>query len=183
LSRFVALIALLFAACQPFYRDDLRAGQRVADSSNVNRLLDDADRAASAGDLKRASELAYDALRENPTYSTRGYVILAMAFTRAGNASAARKAIALGEKHFGSSMTSAMFDAYAREDRVADALDYIKATTFSNAKVYRAAQLTRLAEADDAKTTDEAMRHYLVWREEYGVPDHAALRDAVDRIT
>ena len=183
MSRFVALIALLLAACQPFYRDDLRAGQRVEKSSEVSKLLDDADRAANAGDLKRASGLAYDAIRENPSYSTRGYVILAMAFTRAGNAGAASKAIALGQKHFGSSMTSAMFDAYAREDRIADALDYIKATTFSDAKGYSVGQLTQLANADDAKTTDAAMQHYLAWREVYGVPDHAALRDAVDRIT
>jgi outer membrane protein OmpA-like peptidoglycan-associated protein len=182
LSRIGLALIVALCACQPFYRDNLRAGRRAADGTAYDKMISAAEQASSAGDQPRAIALARQAIHENPTRS-RGFAILAINLRRANDLAGADRVIQYASSH-GVSIQSDVSYAYVSDDLIADALDQESTGTLGDV-ASRAGATTALQELVDTgqATIDVALPHYLHWLETYGVPDHPLLRDAAASVT
>lgn len=175
---------LLLVACQPWYRDDLRRGQKALSQPMTEALLDKAHRAHDAGDEKRAIALARDAVVRAPG-SGPAYEALARYLRAAGRRQEACFIAQRGLQY----SNAAELRQILIEDALADgltsaALDWVAPATVVGATAAGIPGAADLARAETLSSTDpkQALAAYATWLETYGVPDHPILRAAVERI-
>ncbi len=184
-SLLLLLGGLLLAACQPWYRDAYRRGQRAQRAPTSAALLERAERSQLAGHPERAIEQARTALARDP-HDGRAYLVLARCLATAGRHAEARFIARRGLDTTGlADLRPLLLKEYLADDLTAAALDLIDQPAdlqrAAEAGVPGAAELAR-AEQLSATDPDRAMAQYEKWLDDYGVPDHPLLRAARERI-
>jgi hypothetical protein len=177
--RLALALALVLAACQPWYRDDQLAGRRARDPRAVAALLQRASEANAAGDPARAAAIVRDALERNPLADLGVYLTYAQYLHAAGEPERARAAlrfrIGAADGEPVDVLWSAIVDSYLASDLTADALDiggYDGLASATAAHPALAAIFQELLLADSATDPAAATRHLRRFLDAYGAPDH-----------
>jgi hypothetical protein len=170
-----ALLLVALAACQPWYRDDLRAGQRAQDPRWSDATMAEAATAAET-DPARASALVRQVVERDPLASSSVYVTYARYLVAAGRPAAARAVLqfridSLEAGEGSGDLQTAIVDAYVADDLTADALDHLGS---SDASSYGSLQVVfaDLLRADAGGNSVEAIMGLRAFEDSYGCPDH-----------
>ncbi|HTL37020.1 MAG TPA: hypothetical protein VL326_27980 [Kofleriaceae bacterium] len=182
----IAGLVALVAACQPWYRDAERAGQRAGDQKQADKLISDANAARDRGDHAGAAVLLRRAILDVPGQSADTYLSLARESFAAGDIAGGRAATRRGMELW---PTDARFGTVLVEQKLADdlvalAIDEAKYSSFDAAAgdSSLAPQLDALQRASRADHADTAAGELALWLEHYGVPDHQLLRATRDSV-
>lgn len=173
MKRAVVLVAL--AACQPWYRDDLRAGQRAQDPRWRDATMAEAATAAQT-DPARAAALVRQVVERDPLAPSNVYVTYARYLVAAGRPAAARAVLqfridSLEAGESSSDLQGAIVDAYVADDLTADALDHLGSadvSSFGSLQVVFA----DLLRADAGGNSEEVIAGLRAFEDSYGCPDH-----------
>jgi hypothetical protein len=184
------VLILLVAACQPWYRDAERAGQRATDQKHASKLVDDASAARDRGDHAGAATLLRRAILDVPGQAAETYLALARESFAAGDPIGGRAACRRGMELWPSDSRfhALLVDQKLADDLVALAIDEAATASFESvaADSSFAPHLDALQRASHADHGDTAAGELALWLAHYGVPDHpflVAARDAAaDRI-
>lgn len=194
MTRLVAFL-LLVCACQPWYRDAQRAGERATDRKHSAKLLNDANAAKDRGDHARAAALIRRAINDVPDQDADTYLLLARESFAANDVAGGRAACRRGMQLWStdSRFRALLVEQWLADDLTARAIDEGGFTTFDAiaADSTFAPHVDALRRALSAERTDTIAAELELWLAHYGIPDHALLvtaRDAaaaklVDRFT
>ncbi len=176
--------AVLVSACQPWYRDDLRRGQRAVHQPSAEALLEKARQANDGGHPQRAIGYARDAVVRYPT-SGPAYLGLAGYLRAAGREDQARFIARRGLEVSGlAGLRRFLIDGYLAGNLTSAALDLVNPATVQDAAAAGIPGAAELARAERLSSTDpgRALAVYSSWLDAYGAPDHPLLRAAADHI-
>ncbi|HUS29741.1 MAG TPA: hypothetical protein VMZ53_14655 [Kofleriaceae bacterium] len=176
----VALAAIVaLAACQPWYRDAERAGQRATDTKYSSKLIADANAARDRGDHAGAASLLRRAITEIPDQPADTFLSLARESFAANDIAGGRAACRRGMELWpnDTSFRALLIDQKVRDDLTALAIEEAGHKTFSDlaADSSFTTVVDALKRAMDAEHGDTAAGELALWLAHYGVPDHVLL--------
>jgi tetratricopeptide (TPR) repeat protein len=182
----LTFLILLLTACQPWYRDAQRAGQRATDQKHASKLLAEASTMRSKGDHARAAMLVRRAILDVPDQSADTWLLLARDSFAAGDVAGGRAACRRGMQLFSS---DSRFKGLLVEQKLADdltalAIDesgYNIFDALANDSAF-APHVDALKRAVSASHADTAAAELALWLTHYGIPDHTLLRTARDSV-
>jgi outer membrane protein OmpA-like peptidoglycan-associated protein/tetratricopeptide (TPR) repeat protein len=190
MTRTFAVVALVLAACQPWYRDHENLARQSRDSRRTDKQLERVEAEHAAGHHAKAAELARALVEDNPEADTSVWLRLSELETAAGRPAEGRAYLTwrLHASTSGSSqaaaLRSALISSLAAEDLTAEALDLVEPQTLDAAAGIDALapSLRELATAvrETRNHPNLALAAVMAWLDTYGEPDHPILRAALE---
>lgn len=183
----IALLALVVAACQPWYRDAENAGRRAGDTRRFDSLMAEAHRALDAGDQPRALRLVREALRDHPDAGSEYYRLYASLLGAADHPGQARAVLRFALERIApgdSRLRSSLATSYVIDDLIGPAIEATGATSVAEVAEppELVSELAELQQALAAATAADAAIALEAWQQRYGCTDHPMIAAAVDQI-